>query len=374
MGMETRGQLRFLLLQVVDPHYHQEWALKDMQEAEQLVETFGGIICEKAIQHRIHPHSSTYVGPGKVAWLKEVVKEKKIDVVVLNSLVKSSQIFRLEKELWDVNTRIQVWDRVDLILHIFELHASTTEAKLQIEMARITHIGPRVYGLGKTLLSRQGGGIGTRGLGETNIERERRVIRNRRQHIKKQLEKLAGQKQRRLQFRKEQGIGPVALVGYTSAGKTSLFNVLTGKEKVTQSGLFTTLDTVVGKLKIADSPMPILISDTIGFIRDLPPTLIDAFRSTLMESLEAKVLLHVIDSSDVNMAKKMDAVEDILRDLDVTQPVILVFNKIDCLSLSQQEALRFSYSLRPHVLVSAKTGHGLDELKEKMATLLLASY
>lgn len=369
--METRTGLRFLLLQVVDTHYHQEWALKDMGEAVELIGTYGGFVIDKSIQHRTHPHPGTYVGPGKVEWVKQVVNEKKIDVVVLNAIVKSSQIFRLEKELWVVDPKIQVWDRLDLILNIFEQHASTREAKLQIETARITHIGPRVYGLGRNLLSRQGGGIGTRGLGETNIEREKRLIKNRQQQIKKELAKLSGQKQRRLEFRKEQGIGPVALVGYTSAGKTTLFNALTGKDKQTHQKLFTTLDTVVGTLKIAESPMPILVSDTIGFIRDLPPTLIEAFRSTLLESLEAKLLLHVIDASDPTMHKKMDTVEGILRDLNVSQPVMLVFNKIDRLTEAEKEKLRFSYGLRNHHLVSAESGEGLIELKGLIAKQLI---
>ena len=141
------------------------------------MDTFGGKIIEKSIQHKVKPDNNTYIGSGKLEWLLETVKDKEINVVVINDIVKSGQLFRLEKALWKVNIHIAVWDRVDLILNIFELHATSIEAKLQIELARIQHKGPRIYGLGKTELSRQGGGIGTRGLGETNIERERRVMR-----------------------------------------------------------------------------------------------------------------------------------------------------------------------------------------------------
>src|SRR5690606_23113911 len=143
---------QFLLLQVITPHDHQDIAIENMAELEQLVHTYGGEVVEKSSQHRVHPHPGTFVGGGKVEWLKQTVKDKEIDVVVLNAIAKSSQLFRLEKALWEVNTQIKVWDKVDLILHIFDQHATTTEAKLQIELARIQHAGPRIYGLGGTVL------------------------------------------------------------------------------------------------------------------------------------------------------------------------------------------------------------------------------
>lgn len=363
--MQVKKNNRFLLLQVIDPHYHQDVALKNMYECEQLVQTYGGIVVEKSIQHRVHPHPNTYIGSGKVEWLKQVVKEQAIDVVVINSIIKPSQLFRIEKILWDVNIHIQVWDRMDLILNIFDKHAVSKEAKLQIELARIAHTGPRIFGLGGTVLSRQGGGIGMRGgSGETNIEFERRLMKERRLQVTKQLKKVANQKQDRLRFRKEQGFGPVALVGYTSAGKTTLFNTLTGKDKQTHQGLFTTLDTVVGKLKTPELSLPILISDTIGFIQDLPPELIDAFRSTLMESLEAKLVLHVVDAADSDIEKKITIVETILNDLKVNQPIMLIFNKIDQLSNGDRESISNRFAEYPHHFISAKSGEGLEDLKE----------
>lgn len=356
---------QFLLLQVIDPHYHREDALSNMAELEQLVTTYGGEVVHKVIQHRVKPHPNTYVGPGKVEQLKELVKTAAIQIVAINDLLKPSQLFRLERELWEVNPLIEVWDRLDLILHIFDRHAMSTEAKLQIELARLTHHGPRIYGLGKTELSRQGGGIGTRGKGETNIEFERRQIKVRQQAIRKELARLVKQKERRLELRFEKGLGPVALVGYTSAGKTTLFNLLTGKIKEESPALFTTLDTVVGKMKAPTGSAPIIVSDTIGFIQDLPPVLVEAFQSTLLESRQAKLLLHVVDGADVHWQEKMQVVTDILAQVRLSQPVITVFNKIDVLQPAHLRLLRSQAELfHPVVFVSAKTAAGVDQLKK----------
>jgi GTP-binding protein HflX len=342
MDSQKEGHLpRFLLIQVIPKTDKKDSVTTDLSETEQLVTTFGGTVVTTMIQRRNHPDPNLYIGEGKVEELQEICEHEKIDVVVVNDLIKSGQLFRIEKELWDVSPKIMVWDRIDLILNIFDQHATTVEAKLQIKLARATHMGPRIYGLGKTELSRQGGGVGTRGKGETNIEFERRQIKVDQQKIKKELKKVISQKQKRVQKRNEMGIGPVALVGYTSAGKTTLFNTLTGKEKEMHKGLFTTLDTVVGKLKTPDFEQPILISDTIGFISNLPPILIDSFKSTLLESLEAKLLLHVVDSNDPQVLEKIAIVEKILSSLKAYQPRVLVLNKIDLVSpekLNETEA------------------------------------
>lgn len=355
------SKLRFILVEVINPHYHQDLAIENMEELELLVDTFGGEIVARSVQHRTHPHSSTYIGPGKLLWLQQTVKLLNADVVVLNSIVNSGQLFRLEKAIWQVNTRIQVWDRVDLILNIFDQHATSLEAKLQIEFARIHHLGPRIYGLGATVFSRQGGGIGTRGLGETNIERERRKIKDRKQVIQKKLRQLASEREDVIAKRKREGLHTAALVGYTSAGKTTLFNTLTEKDKETDASLFTTLDTVVGKLKDQEQ---ILISDTIGFIDELPPFLIDAFRSTLLESVEAQVLVHLIDASDPRMHEKKRAVDTILKELAVTQQPILVFNKIDRLSSEKRSQLQKDFETETSFFISAKTQEGLPSLKD----------
>ncbi len=363
---------RFAILQVIDPHYHQDVAIHNMAEAEQLVETFGGEVVSKSVQHRPKPSPNFYIGEGKVEWLKQVILEEKIEVVVLNDIVNSGQLFRLEKTLWEVNKRIQVWDRVDLILNIFEQHATTTEAKLQIDLARIHHMGPRIYGLGGTVLSRQGGGIGTRGLGETNLEIERRKIKKIEQKIRQQLKLHSKKLAERIAKRQELRMKTVALVGYTSAGKTTLFNALTSKEKVTKAALFTTLDTVVGKLKIAPHDPTVLISDTIGFIEDLPPFMIDAFRSTLAESLAAQVLLHVIDASDPHYQEKIEVVNSILAELGVKDQPLLVFNKIDLIKSAQLKKLKLEYPGKNTFFISAKTGVGLAAIKSLISRKYLS--
>lgn len=366
---------KFLVVQVIPKQSKPSEIEVELQETEQLITTFGGTVERTMIQRLDHPHPNLYIGAGKVEELKQYCDDEKIDVVVINGMVKSSQLFRIEKELWSVSPKIMVWDRIDLILNIFDQHATTLESKLQIKLARATHMGPRIYGLGKTELSRQGGGVGTRGKGETNIEFERRQIKVDQQRIKKDLKKLLKQKQNRINKRTEMGIGPVALVGYTSAGKTTLFNTLTGKDKEMHRGLFTTLDTVVGKLKSPNFDQPILISDTIGFIHNLPPVLIDSFKSTLLESLEAKLLLHVVDASDPQILNKITVVEDILDALKATQPMILVLNKIDLLDSEKStvittqvekhldESNRTVLTVQP---ISAQTGQGVDILIQKI--------
>lgn len=361
-----RYQPRCILLQVISTHYHQDVALRNMRELEQLVDTYGGLVIEKAIQHRVHPDPNTYIGSGKLEWLQERILAEKLDVVVLNAIVNSGQLFRLEKALWKVNQRIKVWDRVDLILNIFEKHATTAEGKLQIELARMQHIGPRIYGLGGGELSRQGGGIGTRGLGETNSERERRTIKRVQHKIQKQLKELAKTKVARIKERQAKGVKTIALVGYTSAGKTTLFNALTKKNKVTDQALFTTLDSTLGRLKVSQYDPAILISDTIGFIDELPPILIEAFKSTLLESIQAKVLVHVVDASDQHCEEKISVVNKILISLHVLTEPIIVFNKTDLLSVSQIEKLKHAHRSENCFFISAKEGQGILELKESV--------
>jgi GTPase len=369
---------RFLIIQVIPKFNKGNNTNKDIDETKQLIKTFGGNIIETIIQRRNHPDPNFYIGAGKVDEILSFCDNNNIDIVVINDLVKSSQLFRIEKELWAISPKIMVWDRIDLILNIFDQHATTVESKLQIKLARATHMGPRIYGLGKTELSRQGGGVGTRGKGETNIEFERRQIKVDQQKIKKELKKLLKQKHSRLRKRNDMGIGPVALVGYTSAGKTTLFNALTGKEKEMNKGLFTTLDTVVGKMKSDNFKNPILVSDTIGFINNLPPVLIDSFKSTLLESLEAKLLLHVVDASDPQIIDKIKVVEKILDSLNANQPRDIVLNKIDLLDnkkLGQIEQQIKDYfiesekedKLRSIQKVSAQTGKNLTILKKDIS-------
>ncbi len=339
---ETKHTPTFLVIQVIPKRSQktEQEIQTDFNETEQLIKTFGGKVKKTLTQKLDHPNPKYYIGEGKVEELKNWCEAEEIDIVIVDGMVKSGQLFRIERQLWKVSPVIQVWDRIDLILNIFDQHATTVESKLQIKLARATHMGPRIYGLGITELSRQGGGVGTRGKGETNIEFERRQIKVDKQKIKKELKKLLKQKHNRLKKRNLLGIGPVALVGYTSAGKTTLFNALTGKEKEMNKGLFTTLETVVGKIKSPNFEQPILVSDTIGFISNLPPVLIDSFKSTLFESLEAKLLLHVVDAHDLHVIDKIIVVEEILKSLKVTHPTILVLNKVDLMNEEQLKIVR----------------------------------
>jgi len=359
--------MKFLLIQVIGTHDHRDRAIERMDKLAALVKTFGGEVVERTVQHRIKPDPATYIGKGKVVWLKEAVVRRKADVVVVNAQVKSGQLYRLERELWGLDPRVEVWDRVDLILSIFDKHASSREAKLQIELARLDHSGPRIYGLGREL-SRQGGGIGTRGMGETNIEVERRMMKKRRQEIRRELKQVMGRKQKSMELRREKGLGPVALVGYTSAGKTSLFNRLTGKSKEEAAKLFTTLDTVVGQMKQRESEVAVVVSDTIGFMADLPPNLIEAFKSTLMEAKRAKLVLMVIDGADSKADEKLKTVEAVLKSLEIEGEQLKVVNKIDLLDEEARGKVREGLE---GFLVSAKTGEGVEKLKEEVRRRLL---
>jgi len=358
---------RFLLVNVVPPNVYKEEAEELLSELISLVNTYGGATIVHVIQRRAHPDPSTYVGSGKSQEIAEMVQNDKIDVVVLNAIVKSGQLFNLQNILWPKNNKIQVWDRVDLILHIFNKHAHTAEAKLQIELASMRHMGPRIYGLGGTLLSRQGGGIGTRGIGETNIERMKRHWRNEMKEVKKKLGKLQGNRENQLHHRKEQGLKTVSIVGYTNAGKSTLFNALTKKDKVAADVLFATLDSAIGKLYLPDKDRyaNFLVSDTIGFIQNLPPELIDAFKSTLLESIHADLLLHIIDISDPKMHQKISIVENVIDGLGLHEkPKIYVFNKVDAVDSYNKDELSTRYADYYPFFISAASKEGVNDLTE----------
>src|SRR3989344_7894937 len=249
-------ELRVVLIDVIPFYRHVSDALKDLDELQLLVKAYGGIDIVRIIQHRTAPDKATFIGSGKVQELKQIIAnpqgsrnpEGSINLIIIDSIVSSSQLFNLTQALSSANPYIQVWDRIDLILNIFDKHARSAEAKLQIEIARMRHMRSRIYGLGGTVLSRQAGGIGTRGIGETNIERMRRHFKKQIRRKKDQLEKLVKQRQLQLQRRHEYGIKTISIIGYTNAGKTSLFNLLTGKQGQVRDALFVTLDSATGIL------------------------------------------------------------------------------------------------------------------------------
>jgi GTP-binding protein HflX len=355
---------RFILIDVVPPNIRKEEAEKNLAELRSLVDTFGGATVVKIIQRRATPDSHTYVGAGKAEELIQIVKEEKIDGVVLNAIVKPGQLFNLQKMLWEVNPHIQVWDRVDLIINIFDKHAHSAEAKLQIKLARMRHMGPRIFGMGM-VMSRQGGGIGTRGLGETNTELMKRHWRNEVKKVQEQITRHQREREQQMLRRKELGFKTISIVGYTNAGKTTLFNRLTRKKKKAADELFATLDSNVGNLWMESEKKGLLVSDTIGFIQNLPANLVDAFKSTLMESVHTDLLLHVIDASDPEMHIKIAVVEHILEELGIAdKEKMYVFNKIDMLTKTEILHMMEQFKKYNPQFISASENIGFKELFE----------
>lgn len=371
-----------ILIDLIPPTMPKEVAARRLTELESLTQTYGGMTIVRLIQKRSTPDYKTFIGSGKVQEIMEIVDQEGADLLIVNNLLKPKQLFALEeafrlhaKERAAQNTKhrnapppIAVWDRVDLILKIFDKHAKTAEAKLQIKLAAIHHMGPRIFGMGMELMQ-QGGGIGTRGQGETNTEIMKRHLAEQEKQVKKQLADLATSRSLQRQRRDRLGMKTVSVVGYTNAGKSSLVNALTHKGAYVADALFATLDTRVGKLYLPERRSSILISDTIGFIQDLPPQLVSAFRSTLDETIDADLLLHVIDVSDPHLEEKIADVEAILTQLQVADtPKLYVFNKTDLLKRVPTTMLKKTFAAMHPVFVSCKQGTGLEELKTLLAT------
>jgi GTP-binding protein HflX len=364
--------MKAILVHLISPKNHKTDSDNNLSEMQGLMQTYGAFEAYRVIQKRDYPDNETYIGKGKAKEIVELIKSEKIDTVIISDQIKAGQLFSLTQLFRNaVGREIMVWDRIMLILRIFEKHAATAEAKLQIELAHMRHMGPRMYGLGGTFFSRQGGGIGTRGIGETNIELMKRHWAREIKKTTDKLQKHANSRQKQLDSRKERGLATVAIVGYTNAGKTTLFNALSHKEKYVQDELFATLDAVSGKLYLPQRQKEILITDTIGFIQNLPPKLIQAFKSTLLESIHADIILHVIDISNPQVDAHIQTVEQILDDLQ-TQHIkkIYVFNKIDALKPHIAESVISHYSNHNFVAISAAQKTNLSALIEAISNAL----
>ncbi len=372
---------RVILVDVISPNVSQAMAERRLMELESLTQTYGGMVIVKLLQKRSLPDYKTYIGSGKLTEIMAIADAERVDLVIINNLLKPKQLFALEEafrkyateHVTDTNSRRRmlspprVWDRVDLILKIFDKHAKTAEAKLQIKLAAIQHMGPRIFGMGMELMQ-QGGGIGTRGQGETNTEIMRRHLSDQEKQVKKQLSQLATGRALQRHRRDRMGMKTVSVVGYTNAGKSSVVNALTQKGAYVADALFATLDTRVGKLYLPERTASVLVSDTIGFIQDLPPKLIQAFRSTLDETIAADLLIHVIDVSDPYLHEKITEVEEILTYLEVgNTPKIYVFNKIDLCKRVPKTTLKKMYADRNPVFVSCRTKKGIEEIKNRIA-------
>ena len=322
----------------------------------------GATVVLRLLQERPTPDPATFLGSGKVASLAAACAEMDADVVIFDNELSPAQLRNLERLL-----DRKVVDRTQLILDIFAKRARTREGKLQVELAQLKYLLPRLVGAGGAL-SRLGGGIGTRGPGETKLETDRRRIRHRVSIVTKDIDAVRRRRSQLRERRHKSAVPIVALVGYTNAGKTTLFNALTGDEAVASNALFVTLDPLVRKVKLPDR-RELLVSDTVGFIERLPHSLVAAFRATLEEVAAADLLLHVVDSSSPDRERHMNAVREVLAEVGAeTVPTLDVFNKCDQLDAAERERLRAVY---PGALcVSALTGEGRDELIAAMESRL----
>lgn len=349
-----------ILIDLIHPRMRPEHSAERLRELEELVNTYGGLVVVKEYQRRFTPHPRTFIGPGKAKELAEEGRVLGAKIIIVNDRLKPRQIYELQEIFKSV--KIEVWDRLGLILKIFAKHAQTTEARLEIELAGIRHMGPRIFGMGLEL-SRQGGGIGTSGIGETNIERMKRHLKECERKIVEKIKQYEKVRAGHRQDRRRRGLKTLSVVGYTNAGKTSLLNALTGRHEYVANQLFATLDTRVGELYLPERQGKVLVSDTIGFIKNLPPDLLHAFKSTLSEAIESDLLLHVIDVSDPLMRFKIKVVEDVLCGLGVGKtPKIYVFNKIDLIPGLDPKKLKEKWAEFNPVFVSAEKRIGLEKL------------
>ncbi|HET9400275.1 MAG TPA: GTPase HflX [Candidatus Acidoferrales bacterium] len=331
---------------------------ESLRELEELTNSAGGNVVGSMLQLRDAPDPATLVGRGKLDEIKAEATFRKAGLVIFDSNLTPTQQRNIDKALDQ-----RVIDRTQLILDIFARHARSREGQLQVELAQLNYSLPRLAGKGIEL-SRLGGGIGTRGPGEQKLETDRRRIRDRIRRIQQNIESVRKQRSQRRAARQAVPLGTVALVGYTNAGKSTLFNALTKAGVLVSSRMFATLDPTVRALRLP-SGRRILLSDTVGFIRALPPALIAAFRATLEEVQEAALLLHVTDISNPNHAEQDAEVLKVLTDLGVANTARLhVFNKIDRLSQEEKETL--AQNANGSVHVSAATGEGFENLLKKI--------
>lgn len=345
------------------------WSLEQsLDELAQLSDTAGAVVIGRLTQKLNKPSKNLYIGKGKLDELIELRESTGADVVIFDDELSPLQQRNLEEAL-----KVKIIDRVTLILDIFASRAQTHEGKLQVELAQHEYLLPRLVGQW-THLERLGGGIGTRGPGESQLETDRRLISKKIKKLKKQLDDVKKHRMLYRQQRRKSGIPIVALVGYTNSGKSTLLNALSKAGVLAEDKLFATLDPTTRRIALPDKTS-VLISDTVGFIRKLPPTLVSAFRATLEELTEATVLLHVVDFSSGSAAEQCEVVEQVLKDLEISdKPVVTVLNKIDLLldenkKWTEEEALEFfenqeNKKQENTVIISAEKGWGLKNLLE----------
>lgn len=355
-----------------------------LDELEQLVYTSGARSIKRFTQKLEHPHAKTYVGKGKMQEIAEYCKVNNVDIAIFDDDLSPAQVRNLERELIDV----KVLTRTHLILDIFATNAQTAQAKTQVELAQSIFLLPRLTGMW-THLSKQKGGIGMKGPGETEIETDRRTLRNRISLLKERL--LHIEKIGNTQRSSREGALRAALVGYTNVGKSTIMNLISRSDVLVENKLFATLDSTVRKVVLPHPSdegqnVPILLSDTVGFIRKLPTLLVESFKSTLAEALEADLLVHVVDISNPNYEKQMQSVKETLHSIGASsKPELIVFNKVDAfkgkeddffvgntgLTIEQFEKSWMAKENAPAVFISATNKTNVEKLRTALVTELL---
>ena len=334
---------------------------QSLDELEELAKTAGAVTVGRVIQNREQIHPGTYIGPGKIAEVQQLAYEVEATGIICDDELTPAQLKNLEEEL-----DLKVMDRTLIILDIFASRASTSEGKIQVELAQLKYRQARLVGLGSSL-SRLGGGIGTRGPGEKKLEMDRRLIKSRIAQLNRELDEVKRHREVARSRRSRKSTAVIAIVGYTNAGKSTLLNTLTGAQVLEEDKLFATLDPTTRILELP-SGQEILLTDTVGFIRKLPHHLIDAFRSTLEEAKYADMILHVVDASSPQMDQQMYVVYDTLKNLGVTdKKIVTLFNKQDKV---EDGYLPRDLKAEKTVRISAKWGEGLEEVKKILEELL----
>ncbi len=354
-----------------------------LDELEQLIQTSGAQTTKRFTQKLEHPHPKTYIGKGKLEEIQRYTSSHEIDIAVFDDELSPAQIRNIETELQNV----KVLTRTNLILDIFAKNAKTAQAKTQVELAQSIFLLPRLTGMW-THLSKQKGGIGMKGPGETEIETDRRALRNRIALLREKLQAI--EKTGFTQRKSRENIYKVALVGYTNVGKSTIMNLLSRSDVLVENKLFATLDSTVRKVVFSDPEdpaimVPFLLSDTVGFIRKLPTMLIESFKSTLAETMETDLLVHVVDISNPNFERQMLAVKEILHEIGASnKPELVVFNKVDAfegheddffvgttgLSIEQFERSWIAKENAPAVFISATKQENIQKLRNTLVSLL----